>query len=108
MNINYSYWTTMYESSFAQMYIFLVEKYFLQFLLQNCFMVKSNNYIHLGQTTFIHCSRITVVHVHVNIFYLKFTKHATETQNGIKAGSNSNMNDKHAAEYPKAAYLGVN
>ena len=29
MNMNYSSLTTMYESIFAQMYIFLVEKYFL-------------------------------------------------------------------------------
>ena len=28
--------------------------------------------------------------------------------NGIKAGSKSNMTDKHAAECSKAAYLGVN
>ena len=28
--------------------------------------------------------------------------------NGIKAGSNSNMTDKHVAECSKAAYLGVN
>ena len=42
-----------------------------------------------------------VVHVH-----LKFTQHANDA-NGIKAGSNSNMTDKHAAECSKAAYLGV-
>ena len=28
--------------------------------------------------------------------------------NGIKAGSNLNMTDKHTAECSKAAYLGVN
>ena len=28
--------------------------------------------------------------------------------NGIKAGCNSKMTDKHAAECAKAAYLGVN
>ena len=25
-------------------------------------------YVHLGENTFIHCSRITVVHVDVNVF----------------------------------------
>ena len=29
-------------------------------------------------------------------------------EDGIKAGSNSNMTDKFAAVYPKAAYLGGN
>ena len=43
MNMKYSYSTTMYESVFAQIYIFLVEKYFLQFLLKNVFMIKSKN-----------------------------------------------------------------
>ena len=58
MNMNYSYRTTMYESIFAQMYtmyIFLVKKYFFPFLLKK---------FH-GKNTFIHCSRITVAHVHV-------------------------------------------
>ena len=74
MNMNYSSLNTMYESMFTQMYIFLVEKYFLQFWLKQIFMVSSENcklyqkYIHLGQNTLIHCTRISVVHVHVNIF----------------------------------------
>ena len=34
MNMNYSSLTTMYESMFTQMYICLVEKYFLQFWLK--------------------------------------------------------------------------
>ena len=33
MKMNNSYPTIMYESMFAKMYIFLVEKYYLQFLL---------------------------------------------------------------------------
>ena len=37
MNINDSYSTTMYETIFAQIYIFMVEKYFL---LEFYFMVK--------------------------------------------------------------------
>ena len=43
MYMNYSSLTTMYESIFAQMYIFLVEKYFWQFWLKKIFMVKSKN-----------------------------------------------------------------
>ena len=35
MNMNCSYPTTMYERMFAQIYVFLVEKYYLQFSL-NC------------------------------------------------------------------------
>ena len=48
--------------------------------------------------------------VHVNIFFLKFTKHDTITQpeSIVAAGSNSKMADMHAAECSKAAYLGVN
>ena len=51
-----------------------------------------------------------MVHVHINSFYLKFTKHATmkQPESIIATGSNSKMTDKHAAECPKAAYLGVN
>ena len=37
MHINYSYLTTIYKSIFAQMYIFLVEKYYLQFLLKHVY-----------------------------------------------------------------------
>ena len=64
----------MYESIFAQMYVFLVlltivafyhEKIFKQ-KLQKIFFYKK--YVHLGENTFIHCSRITVVHVHENVF----------------------------------------
>ena len=37
--MSYSYQTTMYESSFAQMYVFLAAKYYLQFFHKNIFMV---------------------------------------------------------------------
>ena len=73
MNMNYSSLTTMYESILAYLYIFMVEKCILQFWLKNIFMVKSKKiksyqkYIYLGKNNFIHCSRITVVHVHVKI-----------------------------------------
>ena len=40
ININYSYPTTLYESVFAKMYIFLLD-FFLQFLLNFIFMVKA-------------------------------------------------------------------
>ena len=43
MNMDYSSLTTMYESMFAQMYIFLVEKYFLQFWLKMNFHGKKQN-----------------------------------------------------------------
>ena len=76
-------------------------------------MVKSKNskqyhkFISLGQNTFIHCSQITVVHVHGSILS-KIHPACHNDANGIKAGSNSNMTDKHDAECSKAAYLGVN
>ena len=74
MNMNFSYPTTMYQSILAQMYVFLVlftifafyhEKYFKQKLQKIFFYQK---YKHLGENNFIHCSRITVVHIHVNVF----------------------------------------
>ena len=43
INMNYSYPTTMYESIFAQMYIFIVEKYFFAIFALIKFMVKSKN-----------------------------------------------------------------
>ena len=66
MNINYTYLTTMYESISAQMYIFLVklitifaEKvgHFTSFL-RHYYCMDTNS-------RFIHCSRITVVHVNI-------------------------------------------
>ena len=74
MNMNYSYPTIMYESILAKMYVFLVlftifafyhEKSFKQ-KLQNIFFYQK--YVHLGKNTFIHCSRITVLHIYVNVF----------------------------------------
>ena len=35
--MNYSYWTTLYESIFAKMYIFLVDKYFFAMFASNFF-----------------------------------------------------------------------
>ena len=74
MNMNFSYPTTMYESILVQIYVFLVlftifafyhEKLFKQKLQKIFFYQK---YVHLGEYTFIHCSRITVVHIHVSVF----------------------------------------
>ena len=74
MNMNYNYPTTMYESILAQIYVFLVlftifafnnEKLFKPKLQKIFFYQK---YVHLGENTLIHCSRRTVVHVHVNVF----------------------------------------
>ena len=110
MNMNYNSLTSMYESMFTQMYIFLVEKYFLQFWLKEIYgkQQKYRKYVHLGQHTFIHCSRITVDHVNFQHFYLKFTQHATVAQTEPKQEVTKKMTDKPAAECSKAAYLDVN
>ena len=72
--MNYSYPTTMDESILTQMYAFLVlfacfafnhEKSFKQKLQKIFFYQK---YVQLCENTFIHCSRITVVHIRVNGF----------------------------------------
>ena len=73
MNMNYSYPTTMYESVFAKMHVFLVEKYYLEFLLKTFLMVDltssvRRNYCIHSNIPFIYCRQTTVVHVHVNIF----------------------------------------
>ena len=76
MNMNYSYPTTMYESILAQMYAFLVciVCMFLLFTMKKSFKQKLQKiffyqkYVHLGENTFIHCSRITVVYFRVNVF----------------------------------------
>ena len=74
MNMNYSYLTTMYESILAQIYVFLVlftmfafyhEKKIKQKLEKSFFYQK---YVHLGKNTFSHCSSITVIQFHVNVF----------------------------------------
>ena len=73
--MNYSNPTTMYESIFAQMYVFMVlSKKFAfynekKILSQNCKKILfCQKYVHLGENTLIHCSQRTVVHVHVNAF----------------------------------------
>ena len=74
MNVSYSNPTTMYESILAQMYVFLVLFAIFAFYhgtiskqkLQTMFFYQK--YAHIGKTTFIHCSWITVVHVYVNVF----------------------------------------
>ena len=86
MNMNYSYLTTMYESILAQMYVFLVLFTIFDFYHENNFKQKlqkiffNHKYVYLGKNTLIHCSRIIVVHIHVNIFSLKFTQHVIVTQ----------------------------
>ena len=74
MNMNYSNPATMYESNFAQMYVYLVlftifafyhEKSFKPKLQKNIFLPEICTF---GQNTLIHCSHRTVVHVHVNAF----------------------------------------
>ena len=75
MNVNYNYPTTMYESIFAQMYVFLVlltifAFYHEHLLSQNCKKIFFyQKYVHLGENTLIHCSQRTLVHIHVNLFY---------------------------------------
>ena len=62
--------------------------------------------VHLGKYVFIHCSRITVVNVHVYISS-KMNPECHNDANGIKAGSNYKMTDKHVAGCSKVVYLGV-
>ena len=74
MNMKYSYPTTMYESSLAHMYVFLVFFNFTAFYHEKDFKQKLQkiffyqNCVHSGENTFIHCSQVTVVHIHVSIF----------------------------------------
>ena len=74
--MNFSYPTTMYESILAKMYIFLaLFTFFFAFYhekkAKNCKKVFFyQKYVYFGDNTFIHCSRITVVHIHVNVFLL--------------------------------------
>ena len=46
--------------------------------------------VHLGVNTFKHCSRITVVHVHVNVFFSKMHTACHSDATGIKSGINQN------------------
>ena len=74
MNMSYSYPTSMYERILVQKYVFLVlftifafyHESFLSKIGKKIFFYQK--YVHLGENTFIHCSRITVIHVHVNVF----------------------------------------
>ena len=69
--MNYSNPTTIYESSFAQMYVFLVFFTILAFYHAKKFKPKIffyQKYVYLGENTLIHCSQRTVVHVHENAF----------------------------------------
>ena len=74
MHMNYNYPTTLHESILAQMYVFLVlftifAFYHEQFLSKkNAKIFFYQEYVRLGENTFIHCSRITVDRVHVNVF----------------------------------------
>ena len=65
------------------------------------------NYCMDSKIPFIHCSQETVVHVQVNILP-KILQASHNDANGIKPGSNTNMTDKHDAEYSKKACFGVN
>ena len=86
MNMNYSYPATVYESILPQMYVFLVSFTIFAFYHEQIFKQKLqkiffyHKYVHLGKNTFIHCSRITVVHIHANDFFQKFTLRVTVTQ----------------------------
>ena len=114
MNMNYSYPTTMYESILAQMCVFLVLFTIFAFYRENLFLPKLQKiffykqYVHLGEHSLIHCSQRTVVHIHVNVFSLKFIQHATVTQTESNQEVTKKMTDKHAAEYSKAVCWDVN
>ena len=108
--MNHSYPTTMYENILAQIYVLLaLFTFFLLFtmkinLSKNCQKIYQKR-VHFGKYTFIHCSRITVVHVYANVFSLKFTQHVTVTQTESNQEV-TKMTDKHAAEYSKNCMLG--
>ena len=85
--MNFTYPNTMYKSILAQMYgisgitftifAFDHEKGIKQKLQKLFFYQK---YVHLGKNTFIHCSRITVVHIHVTVFLKNLPDLLTVTQ----------------------------
>ena len=74
MNMNYSNRTKMYESIFAQIYIFLVLFTILAFYHEKSFKPKLQKiffyqkYVLLGQNTLIYCSQGIVDHIYVNAF----------------------------------------
>ena len=113
MNIKYNYLTTMYEHILFQMYLFLVlftifafyhEKDFKQKLQKILFYEK---YVHLGENTFIHCSRITVVHIHVNVFFSIIHPAWHSDANGDKPGSNKKMTDLSMLLSTQKLYVGT-
>ena len=113
MNMNYSNLTTMYESTFAQMYVLLVlftifafyHEHFLKPKLQkNIFLpeicISGQKYSHTLLSE--NCSSCLC-----KCFSLKFTQHAKVTQ--IESNRKQpKTTDKHAAEYSKTVCLDVN
>ena len=89
--------------------------YYLQFfiLTLKCSQAKivsiyistRNSYI-LGKYTSKYCSWIIVVHVRATVFS-KVHPACHNIANGIKPGSDSRKNDKHAVDCSKAVCLGV-
>ena len=104
--MNYNYLATIYESIFAQMYKFLLEKYIFPILAYKFFMVKSKTVNYTRNTyiwvNFIYCSWITVVHVHVNIFIYISPSMPQYCKLNKETASNLKTTDKHAAECLKA------
>ena len=66
-----------------------------------------HKYVYLDKNTLMHCSRITAVHIHVNVFSKTHTARNSDA-NGIKPGSNQKTTDKHAAEDSKTVCWDVN
>ena len=64
-----------------------------------------SKYVQLDENTSIHCSWISVVHVHENTLVYPLCRNDV---NGIKPGSNSKMTDMHVAEYSKTSCFGAN
>ena len=83
-------------SSFITILLFTKKNIFEQKLQKILFYQK---YVHLCEKAFIDCSRITIVHVHLHVFFSKIHPACQSDANGIKPGSNYKMTDKHAAEY---------
>ena len=83
MNKNCTYPTTIWISILTQIYVFLVLFTIFAFDLETFISKNWKNilfyqkFVHLSENTFPYCSRIIAVHVYVNVFSLKFTKHGT-------------------------------
>ena len=93
LNMNYIALTTMYESdirihtvvtSHGAGKVTYHEK-LLSEIVNNLFFYQNN--LHFGEDTFIHCSWITIIHVHVNIFVQNLPR-TPQRRNGIKPRSN--------------------